>query len=165
VHPARAGRRGVARGLRLRRLLLQLVPPEDRAAEPDQRIEPPVDDPLLHRNDRVIGDFNAFRADLGAALGDVAVADALGVAGVLDPVGPGVQRVHVQFGGADEHPWPGEGRLVLLVVADHVAYRLAQEALDALAELLRAAHVDLLHPVLTRGHARRWREGRGLAGL
>src|SRR5439155_21600588 len=50
---------------------------EDLAAEPDQRVVPAVDDALLHRDDRVVGDLDVFRADLGAALGDVAVAEAL----------------------------------------------------------------------------------------
>ena len=52
---------------------------------------------------------------------------------------------------------PGVVRLVLLVVADHVAHVLAHEALDALAEFLAALDVDLLHPVGA--------VGLGLAGL
>ena len=59
----------------------------------------------------------------------------------------GVERVHLELGGADEEPRTGEGGLVLLVVADHVADVLAQEALDALAELLAPLDVDLLHAV------------------
>ena len=67
---------------------------------------------------------------------------------------------------ADEEPRAGERRLVLLVVADDVADVLAQEALDALAELLRPLDVDLL-PSGTRRAARsgRRRERRDLAGL
>ena len=42
---------------------------------------------------------------------------------------------------------PGEALLLLLVVADDVADVLAQEALDALAELLDAVDVLLHHPV------------------
>ena len=66
----------------------------------------------------------------------------------------GVERVHVELGVADEEPRPGERRLVLLVVADDVAGVLAQEALDALAELLAALDVDLLHPELAAGVVR-----------
>src|SRR5256885_10148309 len=50
--------------------------------------------------------------------------------------------------------------LVLLVVAYHVAGVLAEEALDALAELLRALHVDLRHPVVAGLDVDGWREGR-----
>ena len=56
------------------------------------------------------------------------------------------------------------GLLVVLVVTDDVADVLAQEALDALAELLRALDVDLRHAVLARREVRR-REGRDLLGL
>ena len=61
-----------------------------------------------------------------------------------------VQRVHVELGDAHEEARAGEGRLVVLVVAHDVADVLAQEALDALAELLRALDVDLRHPVVAR---------------
>ena len=63
----------------------------------------------------------------------------------------GVERVHLELGEADEEAGPGVGGLVLLVVADHVADVLAHEALDALAELLAALDVDLLHPVAVVG--------------
>ena len=62
-----------------------------------------------------------------------------------------VERVHLEFGEADEEPRPGVLGLVLLVVADHVAHVLAHEALDALAEFLATLDVDLLHPVATLG--------------
>ena len=48
----------------------------------------------------------------------------------------GVERVHLQLGEPHEEPRAREGRLVLLVVPDDVADVLAEEALDALAELL-----------------------------
>ncbi len=88
-------------------------------------------------------------ADLGAALGDVAEAEAvfffLGHIATVE----GVQRMHRQL--SLPHQVAGgacEGLLVLLVVTVDVAHVLAQEALDALAELLAAVHVLLLHPVL-----------------
>ena len=81
------------------------------------------------------------------------------VLGELAPV-VGVERVHVELGVAQEEPRAGEGRLVVLVVTDDVADVLAQEALDALAELLAALDVDLRHPALAVGVARRRRERR-----
>ena len=70
-----------------------------------------------------------------------------------------------ELGDPDEEPGAGEDRLVLLVVTDHVAGVLAQEALDALAELLAALDVDLLHPVVAGLEGRRRRERRDLARL
>src|SRR5215831_14133658 len=121
----------------------------DLGAEPDQRVVLAADHAFLHRDYRVVGDLDVFRAGLGAALGDGAVAQAEVVLGDLPAVG-GVGRVHLQFRDPHQEPGAGEGALVLRVVADHVAHVLAQEALDALAELLRALHVDLLHPELAR---------------
>ncbi len=57
----------------------------------------------------------------------------------------GVERVHLQRGHVDEEPRADE-LVVLVVVAQHVADVLAQEALDALAEFLHAVDVFLLHP-------------------
>jgi hypothetical protein len=70
----------------------------------------------------------------------------------------GVQRVHVQLGDAHEETRPGKGLLVFLMITDHMAGVLAQETFDALAELLRALHIHLLHPVLTRLHTFRREE-------
>ena len=58
-----------------------------------------------------------------------------------------VERVHLELGVADEQPRAGELVLVLLVIADHVADVLAEEALDAPVELLDPIDVGLLHPV------------------
>ena len=77
----------------------------------------------------------------------------------------GVERVHVQLGEPDQEARAGEGLLVLLVVAHHVAGVLAQVALDALAELLAALDVDLLHPVVARLEVGRRRERRDRARL
>ena len=61
-----------------------------------------------------------------------------------------VERVHVELGDPHQVAGAGEDRLVVLVVADDVAGVLAQEALDALAELLPALNIDLLHAVVAR---------------
>src|SRR5438132_11863831 len=110
------------------------VPPAgERAPHAAERIVEVVHDALLQRDDRVVRDVDRLRADLGAALGDVAEADArllLQVAAARD----GVERVHVEAGDADHEARAGEG-VRALVVAQHVAHVLAEEALDALAEL------------------------------
>ncbi|CAM5408547.1 hypothetical protein STENM223S_09196 [Streptomyces tendae] len=141
----------------------------DLRPQPHQRVVLAVHGPFLQRDQRVVRDPDPLGTDLGAALGDVAVAEAvvvLGGAGAVQAgVTGGVQRVHVQLGDAHEEARAREGGLVLLVVAHHVAGVLAQEALDALAELLRAVHVLLHHPVLAGTEVGGRHEGRDLAGL
>src|SRR5664279_5218176 len=110
--------------------------PGDLRPEPDDRVVLAVDHAFLHRDDRVVGDLDALRTDLGAALGDVAHPDALLRLGELPPIGPRIQWMHVQLGGPDEEARPGERSLVVLVIPRDVADVLAQETLDALAELL-----------------------------
>ena len=72
-------------------------------AEPHQRVVLAVDDALLHRDHRVVGDLDVLGADLGAALGDVAVPEAVLLLGVLLAVAR-VERVHVQLGDPHEEP-------------------------------------------------------------
>src|SRR5262249_388301 len=106
------------------------------AEQPLQRIIVLIDDAFLERNDRVVGDGDALRTHFGAALGDVAVAEAISLlqirGAVLD-----IERVHLQRRRVDEEARADE-LAVLVVVAQHVADVLAQETLDALAELLHA---------------------------
>ena len=83
-------------------------------------------------------------ADLGAALGDVAVADAVLVLELGHAV-LGVERVHLELGRVDEEARADE-LLVLAVIAKDVADILAEEALDALPEFLDAVDVALRHP-------------------
>src|SRR3954447_823390 len=144
--------------------LVARVAPADLGAQPGDRVVLAVHDAFLHRDDRVVGDVDALGADLRAALGDVAHAETRGVLGELAAV-VGVERVHVELGVAQEEARAGERLLVLLVVAYDVADVLAQEALDALAELLAALDVLLHHPALAVLVA--WRElrGRDLLGL
>src|SRR6266536_1691933 len=134
----------------------------DLPDEPHDRVDL-VGHPLLQRDDRVVGDVDVLGTHLGAALGDVAEADAALLPDELAPV-VGVERVHLQLGVADEHARPREARLVLLVVADHVADVLAQEALDALVELLCPVDVPLLHPVGAVGLLGAGLEGRHALG-
>ena len=57
----------------------------------------------------------------------------------------GVERVHLERRRVHEEARADE-LVVLVVVAQHVADVLAEEALDALAEFLHAIDVGLLHP-------------------
>src|SRR5438094_2427295 len=102
---------------------------------------------LLERDDRVVGDVDIFRADLSAALGDVAVAEPVLRADEIDAF-VCVERMHLERRESDEHPRAGEASLVVLVVADDVAHVLAEEAFDALVKFLHALDVFLVHPAL-----------------
>src|SRR5882762_4287905 len=134
------------------------------AQQPHHGIEERVGHPLLERDDGVVGDVDVLGTHFGAALGDVAQPHA---GRVLDEGGAvdGVERVHIEAGQLDEEARPRERALVLLVVADDVTDVLAQEALDALVELLDAIDVLLHHPV--RAVGLRWLDAqrRHLPGL
>src|SRR3954470_21850911 len=110
------------------------------AEDAAERVVAAVDDALLERDDRVVGDVDALGADLGAALRDVAQPQAALVHHRVQPV-ERVQRMHLQARDADEEARP-EVAVVHPVIAQDVADVLAQEALDALAEL--AHPVDVL---------------------
>src|SRR5439155_15485018 len=114
--------------------------------------------PLLERDDRVVGDFDVLRADLRAAFGDVAVADAAPVPEVRGAVGA-IHRMQLQAGRADQESRTQE-RVPRLMVAQNVADVLAQEALDALAKLLDPFDVLLLPAPGLLGGVLRGRERR-----
>src|ERR1051326_1328216 len=103
-----------------------------------------IHNPLLERDDRIVGDPDALGAYGGAALGDVAVADALRGAQLVPPV-ERVERMHLQRRRVHQVAGPDE-LLVQVVVPEDMADVLAEEALDALPELLHPVHVLLLHP-------------------
>jgi hypothetical protein len=132
-------------GLRFMVLSMTLIflPSRKYFHELADRIVELVDHALLERDDGVIRDRNMLGTDPRAAFGDVAIADSMG----LLELGHAVRRVqgmHLQRGGVDQDPRPDE-LLVLVVVAEHVADVLAEEALDALPELLHPVDVRLLH--------------------
>src|SRR6516165_5305749 len=131
--------------------------------EPHDRVDR-VGRPFLERNDPVVRDVDVLGTDLGAALGDVAEADP-GV--VLDEARAiaRVQRMHVEAGQLDEEARARERTLLVLVIADHVTDVLAEEALDALVELLDAIDVFLHHPIGAVGLRRLEPERRHLLGL
>src|SRR6266508_282351 len=143
---------------------LALFPARELAHEPDHGIVGLGHHPLLERDDGIVGDMDVLRSDLGAALRDIAKADSGLGPGQLEPV-VGVQRVHFELGDPHDEARAGEGRLVLRVVADDVADVLAQEALDALPELLAPLHVGLGHAaraVRLLGTGLEGRDGLGL---
>ena len=139
--PARPGGR-VGSSAEAELLRRKLLGAED-TEQAGQRIVEPIDDALLQGDDRVVGNRDLLRADLRAALRDVAVADAEGVRQVVRPI-LGVEGIHLQRRGVNEEPWADE-LVVEPMVAQDVADVLAEEALDALPELLHALGVGLRH--------------------
>ena len=113
------------------------------AKEPSQRIVEFVHDPFLEGDDGIVGNGDVLGAHLGAALGDIAVPDAVAVTQVGQSI-LGVERVHLQRGGIDQQARADE-LIVLVMVPQHMADVLTQEAFDALAEFLRPLHVGLDH--------------------
>src|SRR4029078_4928376 len=124
----------------------------EQAPDGEQRIIVAIPHALLHRDDGVVGDADVLGAHLGATTGDVAHAGAVVLLELRDAV-LGVQRVHLQTGDAD-HEARTDELVLTLAVAQHVTHVLAQEALDALAELLRAIGVSLMHAALAVGPRR-----------
>src|SRR5439155_9247432 len=113
------------------------------AHEPRERVVTAVDEPLLERDDRIVGDRDPLGTHLAAAFGDVAQADARLVGEHLRAV-ESVQRVHLERRHPHHEPGP-EVAALEIVLAQHVADVLAEEALDALAELGDAVDVLLAH--------------------
>src|SRR5438128_2274677 len=111
-------------------------PRTEDAKELSERIVHLVDHPFFQRDDRVVGDVDLFRTDPGAALGDVAVPDAMQL---LELPGPlfDVERVHLQRRDVGDDA-RADGRLGRLVLTDPVAQLLAEEASHALAGVLHA---------------------------
>src|SRR5262245_36040681 len=113
----------------------------DLAQEPRDRIVVAIDDALLERDDAVVGDVDMLGAHLGAAARNVAHARPELLLQLGDAI-IGIERVHFQAGNADHEARPDELALGAAVAQD-VAHVLAEEALDALAELLHAIDVFL----------------------
>src|SRR5436190_24355112 len=72
-----------------------IEPPFQPAPKPSQRTIKFLHHPFFQRNDSVVGDLNAFRANLGAAFRAVAVAESVSVSQFLQSL-PGVARIHPQ---------------------------------------------------------------------
>src|SRR5919197_5252504 len=82
---------------------------------PYERVIVLGDDPLFEGDDRVVGDLDLLGTHLGAALGDVAEAQASARFDQLEPIVT-VEWVHLQRRQADEEARTGEARLIRLVV-------------------------------------------------
>src|SRR5207302_139977 len=82
--------------------LTTVLAPADLQPDED-RVVLRVDHALLQRDDAVVSDVDAFGTHLGAALGDVAVAEPLVLLRHL-PAVESVEWMHVELGVADEEP-------------------------------------------------------------
>ena len=91
-----------------------------------------------------------FGANFGAALGDVAHTKTMFLLGSALSITQGIQGMHIKFSDSNEETRAREGLLILLVVADNMARILAEEALNALTELLASFDVNLFHARFTR---------------
>src|SRR5699024_4110491 len=98
--------------------------PRDHPQQPRDRVVEAIHDPFFQGSDGVVGEVEVFGANRRAALGDVAVADAVGVLEILQPV-VAVERVQLQGRRVDEVARPDELG-VLVVIAQDVADILAE---------------------------------------
>src|SRR5579859_3376747 len=124
----------------------QLFRSEDLLHQHEHGVVELIGDTFFERDDRIVRDAYLLGADLSATLGDVAVAHAHLVLQRAQAVGA-VEWMHLQSSHAHKESRPGEHWLAVMLT-QHMAYVLAQETLDALAELLWAVDVMLLHPPL-----------------
>src|SRR5688572_15793692 len=128
------------------------------AQELHNRVVQTVDDALFQRDDRVVGNRDALRADLRAAFRDVAIADAMRILELPGAIAR-VEGMHLESGGVHEMPRADE-LLEHLMFAQHVTDILAEKTLDALAELLHALDVGLEDAPRTVRRVRRTRRKR-----
>src|SRR5262245_40826088 len=107
------------------------------------RVVQVVDDTLLERDDGIVGNGDAFRTYLRAALRDVAITDAVRIFQIARaPLH--VERIHLERRRVHEMPRTDELREHAMVT-QYVTHILTEKTLDALAELLHALSVDLSH--------------------
>src|ERR671912_712182 len=131
----------------------------DLAHKPLGRVVVLVGDALFEGNDGVVGDVYIDRADFGAALGDVAEAEAVLLFELSEALRL-VHRVHLEPLVPDEETRARELG-VLVVRAQNVADVLAHKALDAPLRLVEALDVLFVHRegrLLARGE---WRDPLG----
>src|SRR5439155_141343 len=131
--------------------------PRQFSQEPTHGIVEIIYNSLFERNDCIVGDVYIFGANLGAAFSYVAVADTELLFQQLGSIQT-VKRMHFKPRHAHKESRSAE-LFLLVVIAQHVANVLAQEALDALAKFLDAIHLALIHLPLNIWSRR---EGRNL---
>src|SRR5258705_1674497 len=102
-----------------------------------------VNNALFQRNDRVVCNMNVFGADFRATFCDVTKADSELFLHQLSPI-QAVERVHLQAGYANEKAWTTKV-LFLVMIPQHMADVLTEEALDTFTELLDAVDIALVH--------------------
>src|SRR5947207_5548371 len=117
--------------------------PRQLSQEPTHWIVEIIYNSLFQRNDRVVGDVDVFGANLGAAFSDVAVADTELLFQQLGSIQT-VKRMHFKPRHAHKESRSAE-LFLLVVIAQHVANVLAQEAFDAFTKLLYAIDLALIH--------------------
>src|SRR5688500_586676 len=115
----------------------------DLTCGPHEGVEVDIGYSFFQGDDAVVGQVDMLRANLRAALGDVAEAYARLLAYPLAAVET-VIGVHIEVGKLDKLARAIESVLAV-VLAQDMTHILAEEALDALAELLYAVHIYLLH--------------------
>src|SRR5689334_16667945 len=113
------------------------------AKQPGKRIVKLVHNPLLQRNDGVLCDGDVLRANLAAAGGDIAIADAMRLCQLGDAI-LDIERMHFERSNMDEEARPGE-LVEMAMLAQNVAHVLAEETFDAFSEFLHAIDVLLGH--------------------
>src|SRR5258705_1776392 len=99
--------------------------------------------------------MNVFRTNLRTTLGDIAQTDA---ELIFQQMGARqtVKGMHFQSGNANEEARPTK-LFLLFVISQNMTDVLAKETLDALAKLLHAVHVALIHlPFDIRTRTERW---------
>ena len=111
---------------------------------------------LLQRNNGIVSDVDVFGTDLRTAFGDVAQANAEGILELAQAVCC-IEGMHGQ--GSDAHHEAWSGKVVAPMVTQHMTDVLAQEAFNALVELLQTIDIILLHAVCTIGLTRLRGEG------
>ena len=104
---------------------------------------------LFQRDDRVVSDVNFLGTNLSAALCNIAKSQPEFIFQKSYPRDP-IQRMHLQRGHSHEETRSAKF-IVFIVLAQNMANVLAQETLNALAELLHPVNIFLQHlPLCSR---------------
>ena len=127
--------------------------PLQTAPNPAKWIKELVHHAFLQRNDCIIGNVDAFRANFAATFRNIAVADPLRPPKLLNSVFS-IERMHFKGGDVNEKPRTNEF-VMLPVVPQNVTNVLAKKALDAFPEFLHPIDILLFHSPSTV-----WRVGR-----
>ena len=114
---------------------------EDGSPDPSKRIIEGIGDALLEGDNRIVGDIDTGRTDVGTTLGDVTIADSELVLDLWNPIHL-VHRVHLEICQPDQSAGPTE-LVELAIFAQNVTGVLADEALDTHPEFLCSLSLEL----------------------